>query len=133
MTSLRLTVFAALALTPVPGSLRAAEIDPLVPPDTESYLSVNVKSALASPLFEKQLLGPLKDALGDVPEIKGVSADLGFDPLKDVHRVLIAMPGGTDTDRGLLIAHGTFDRGQVREAGPRTPRATTPTPSRSTR
>jgi hypothetical protein len=111
MTPRRLALFAAvLALTQAPGSLRAADIDPLVPPDTESYLSINVKSALESPLFQKQLLGPLKDALGDVPEIKTISGDLGFDPLKDVHRVLVAMPGGTDTDRGLIIAHGTFDQ-----------------------
>ena len=110
MTEFRLALFAvALALTPASGALRAGDIDPLVPPDTESYLAINVKSALASPLFEQQLLGPLKDVLGDVPELKAVTADLGFDPLKDVHRVLIAMAGGNDTDRGLLIAHGTFD------------------------
>lgn len=110
MTQSRLALFVvALALTPAPGALRAADIDPLVPPDTESYLAVNVKSALESPLFQKQLLGPLKDALGEVPEIKAISGDLGFDPLEDVHRVLFAMPGGTETDRGLLIAHGRFD------------------------
>ena len=109
MIRLRLALF-ALALTPLAGTVRAADIDPLVPPDTESYLAINVKSAVGSPLFEQQLLGPLKDVLGDVPELKAITADLGFDPLKDVHRLLIAMAGGNDTDRGLLIAHGTFDR-----------------------
>ena len=108
MTVFRIALF-AVALTPFAGTLRAADIDPLVPPDTESYLAINVKSAIGSPLFEQQLLGPLKDALGEVPELKAIAGDLGFDPLKDIHRVLIAMAGGNDTDRGLLIAHGTFD------------------------
>jgi hypothetical protein len=109
MTTLRFTLLLALALAPANGALRAADIDPLVPPDTESYLSINVKSALESQLFGKQLLGPLKDALGDAPEVKDAFGDLGFDPLKDLHRVIFAMAGGADTDRGLLIAHGTFD------------------------
>lgn len=111
MFTVRITLFAfALALTPVSGgATRAADIDPLVPPDTQSYLSINVKSALESALFEKQLLGPVKDLLGEASEVKDIFGDLGFDPLKDLHRVIFAMPGGPDTDRGLAIAHGTFD------------------------
>ena len=111
MSTVRITLFAfALALTPISGAaLRAADIDPLVPPDTQTYLSINVKSILESSLFEKQLLGPVKDLLGEAPEVKDILGDLGFDPLKDIHRVLFAMPGGPDADRGLAIAHGTFD------------------------
>ena len=111
MSTVRITLYAfALALTPVSsGALSAADIDPLVPPDTQRYLSINVKSALSAPLFEKQLLGPVKDLLGETPEVKEILDELGFDPLKDLHRVIFAMPGGTDTDRGLTIAHGTFD------------------------
>ena len=109
MTKLRLSLFAiTLALTPG-AALRAADIDPLVPADTASYLSINVKSALESSFFEKQLLGPAKDAINELPEAKDILSDLGFDPLKDLHRVIFAIAGGTDTDRGLLIAHGTFD------------------------
>ena len=108
MTKLRLALF-ALALMPV-GALRAADIDPLVPADTESYLTNNVKSALESSFFEKQLLGPAKDALGELPDAKDILGDLGFDPLKDLQRLTFAIAGGTDTDRGLLIAQGTFDR-----------------------
>ena len=109
MTMIRLAIVAfALALTPV-SALRAADIDPLVPPDSQTYLSINVKSALASPLFEKQLLGPVKELLDNVSEVKDIFGDLGFDPMKDLDRILVAMPGGADTDRGLVIAHGTFD------------------------
>jgi hypothetical protein len=109
MTTMRLAIVAfALALMPV-SALRAADIDPLVPPDSQTYLSINVKAALGSPFFEKQLLAPVKNLLGEVSEVQEIFSDLGFDPLKDLHRIVIAMPGGADTDRGLVIAHGTFD------------------------
>jgi len=117
MTKVRIALCLAFALTPTSGALRAAAIDPLVPPDTQSYLSINVKSALESPFVEKQLLGPLKDALGELSEVKDVLSELGFDPLKDLHRVIFAMPGGADTDRGLAIAHGTFDEAKFEKRG----------------
>ena len=107
MTTLRFTLLLALALAPTGGTLRAADIDPLVPPDTEGYLGINVKAALESPL--EQLLPSLKDALDDLPIAKEAFSELGFDPLKDLHRLIFASAGGTDTDRGLVIAHGTFD------------------------
>ena len=37
------------------------------------------------------------------------------DSLRDLHRVIIATPGSTDTDRGLIIAHGTFDEARIQK------------------
>jgi len=110
----RLALVLVLAVV-APGLGCAADIDPLLPGDTQSYLSINVKAILDAPLFKSQLLGPLKDLLGDTPEAKDILGDLGFDPLKDLDRVLFAMPGGPDTDRGLMVAHGRFDEAKFRK------------------
>jgi hypothetical protein len=114
----RFAFFAVLVLPLVAsGTGRAAAIDPLLPPDTESYLSINVKTLRDSELFKKQLLGPFKDLLGESAEAKDVLNDLGFDPTKDLDRVVFAMPGGTDTDRGLIIVDGTFDEASFKKRG----------------
>jgi len=131
MLKSRLALVLVLALV-APGLGRAADIDPLLPADTQSYLSINVKAILDAPLFKSQLLGPLKDLLGDTPEAKDILGDLGFDPLKDLDRVLFAMPGGPDTDRGLMVAMAGSTRPNSGKRPTMPPRTTTRF-SRSTR
>jgi hypothetical protein len=103
---------AAVLLLAFAGPVAArADLDPLLPPDTESYVSVNVRQVIESPLFQKQLLAPLKQALEEVggDQLKTILKDLGVDPFKDVDRLTMASPGGVEADRGLIIAQGTFD------------------------
>jgi hypothetical protein len=93
----------------VPAGTRAAEPDLFLPPDTESYLSVNVRQILDSPLIKKNALGHLREALKGTDEVNEVLKDLGFDPFRDLDRIIVASPTSTETDRGLVIVHGTFD------------------------
>src|SRR3954451_4073644 len=83
---------------------RAADLDPLLPPDTESYLSVNVRQIVDSPLFQKQLLAPLKQMLVESggEALQTVLKDLDVDPFKHVDRVTIVSPSTTEADRGLI-------------------------------
>src|SRR5262249_9473808 len=103
---------AAVLLLAFAGAAGArADLDPLLPPDSESYVSVNVRQVVESPLFQKQLPAPLKQALeedgGD--KLKPPHKALGIDPFRDVDRLTMASPGGVEADRGLIIARGTFD------------------------
>ncbi len=93
----------------VPAGAHAADLDPYLPADTESFLSVNVRQLLDSPIIKKSVLGPLRNALKESQDVTDVLKDLGFDPLKDLDHIIIAGPGGAETDRGLIIVHGTFD------------------------
>jgi len=106
MLSPRLAAVLALALV-VPAA--RAEVDPFLPADTSTYVSVNVRQIVDSPLFKKQLLGPARDALKDLAEVEGVLKDLGFDPFRHLDRIIVASPGGDESDRGLMIAYGTYD------------------------
>jgi hypothetical protein len=95
----------------------AAEIDKYLPEDTETILTVNVRQILDSPLIKKHALAAARDALKNLDEVQDVLKDLGFDPFKDLDRVIMAGPGGTEKDRGLLIVHGTFDLEKFKAKG----------------
>jgi hypothetical protein len=97
----------AALLPAVPA--RAAELDKLLPNDTETLLTINVKQILDSPLVQKLGVDKLKKALNDQDEVKKVLAELGFDPFKDLESITFALSSGSDTDKNLIIAHGKFD------------------------
>jgi hypothetical protein len=99
-------VTALLLLVPLG---RAAELDPYLPEDTESVLNINVRQLLDSELVKTNLLEFAQEALRGNDEIQDVLKDLGFDPFKDLDRIVIATPLSTEKDRGLLIVHGRFD------------------------
>jgi hypothetical protein len=98
---------AAVLLAALAG--RAAEIDPYLPEDTESVLNLNVRQLLDSPLVKKHALALAQEALRDNDQVQDILKDLGFDPFKDLDRVVVATPAGTDKDRGLVIVRGRFD------------------------
>jgi hypothetical protein len=87
----------------------AGEIDRYLPEDTEIFVSVNVRQVVSSDLFKKYGLDDLRDALKNIDRVEDILKDLGFDPFRDLERVLLASPGGADQDKGLAIVHGQFD------------------------
>ncbi len=103
-----LSAFAAAA------PARAAELDKYLPEDTEMVVSVNVRQVLDSEFYKKNVGDAARDALNGVEQVPEILKDLGFDPFKDLDRVIVAAPGGAEQDRGLLIAHGRFDLDKFR-------------------
>jgi len=103
---------AVLALA-VAAPARALDVDKYLPEDTETLVFFNVKQVLGSPLVKKHALKNIQDALKDQEELAKQLESLGFDPLKDLDRVLVAAPtpaGDQDKDnKGLVIAYGKFD------------------------
>jgi hypothetical protein len=87
----------------------AADADTYLPEDTESVLNLNVRQLLDSPLVKKNLLDLAQEALRGQDQVQDILKDLGFDPFKDLDRILIASPARAEKDRGLLIVHGRFD------------------------
>jgi hypothetical protein len=96
---------AVLAAAPA----RAAEVDKLLPNDTETVLTINVKQIFDSALVKKVGLDKAKQALKDQTEVTKILDELGFDPFKDIDTIIIAGSNGTDTDKGLFIVRGKFD------------------------
>ena len=109
----RLTLAAALALGVTAGltpSARAAEIDTLLPSETESVIFVNVKQILASDIVKKYALGQLKQMLESNEDAQKAFKDLGIDPLKDIDRVTAGSWGKDKDDMNLVaVVRGRFE------------------------
>src|SRR5438270_3015944 len=90
--------------------LWAADVDKLLPNDTETVFVVNAKQVLDAVLMKKYALDPIKDLLKNTGDVQAVLDALGFDPLKDVSTVVAASSSVGDNEKGLLIVHGKFDQ-----------------------
>ena len=88
---------------------RAAEVDPILPAETESVAFVNVRQILDSELIKKYALGQIKQALSG-SDAKKTLEKLGLDPLKDVDRVTIGSWGkGQEDMNAVFVVRGKFD------------------------
>ncbi|HEY7326398.1 MAG TPA: hypothetical protein VH592_02070 [Gemmataceae bacterium] len=93
---------------------RAADLDRYLPEDTESVLNINVRQLLDSELVKKHVLEVAQEALRGNDQAQDILKDLGFDPFKDLDRILVAAPVTTEKDRGLVIIHGRFNVAKFR-------------------
>jgi len=114
---LALAVILAGAAAP---TARAAEVDKLLPADSEAVIVVNFRQALDSEIVKKYALGQLKDFLAG-NDIQTHLKRLGLDPLKDVDRVVVGLTGlDPDNDfkdvKGLVVVHGKFNPDKLYKA-----------------
>src|SRR3954465_15240393 len=90
---------------------RAPAPQPLnrVMPDAKVLAGVNVDQAKTSPFGQYVLTQMhLQDA-----HLQEVTTLTGFDPTRDVHELLLATNGGTNTQSGLILARGNFDPNRI--------------------
>src|SRR5262249_51251925 len=87
-------VLAAAVLAALATPAGAAEVDPLLPADTEAVMSVSVKQLLDSPLAKKDKgLEHLRELIKSEAEVDQALTDLGFDPLTDLDTITLAGRG----------------------------------------
>ncbi|MFL5340690.1 MAG: hypothetical protein ACJ8F7_11115 [Gemmataceae bacterium] len=99
----------------VTGPLRAADVDPYLPNDSEIVISVNVTQLLESQLGKKHIAAALERQLKDNAQAQGVLKELGLDPLKDFSRITLATVAAAP-DAGLVIVTGKFNREKIADA-----------------
>lgn len=80
-------------------------VSELAPPGTRVAIGINVRGLLDSPLA-KDLGGQEQDLAAKLAASRNLS---GFDPLKDVDRVLILSTGAGDKAPTLIVVRGRFD------------------------
>ena len=106
----------ALATLVAAAPTRAAEPDPLLPPDADVVVSMNVRQALESDIVKRYAIENLKQAI-EGKDAQKFLRELGLDPLKNVERVVIGMSGKDETDfKFLVVVHGTFDPDKLYKA-----------------
>jgi hypothetical protein len=105
----RLVVGAALAAALVVASARAADPDKLLPAESDTVVSINLRQLLDSKIFKDYAAKQVEQAL-EGQDLKKLLTDLGLDPLKDVDRVVMGMAiNGANDTRYLMVVYGTFD------------------------
>ncbi len=72
---------------------RAAEVDPMLPKESEQVMFVNFKQLLDSDLAKKYVLAKAKEAM-KVGEMTAILEALGLDPLTDITSVTAGIWGG---------------------------------------
>ena len=116
MRSVSRFLMVALLATAASAPSRAAEVDNLLPKETEFVVQLNVKQALESDIIKKYAHAQMKQVLEGKDAAK-VLKDLGLDPMKDIERVTIGFWGkGQEDMNGVFIARGTFDAAKIMEA-----------------
>jgi hypothetical protein len=113
----KLPALACATLLALGGFARSAEVEPLLPAATEQIIHINVKKGFDSDIVKKYGLAPLKLQL-EKKEAKDFLEEIGFDPLKDIESITVAIWGdkppeekgkrGTPPDT-LSILRGSFD------------------------
>jgi hypothetical protein len=92
----------------VPAS-SAATPDKLLPAETDTVVSINLRQIIDSDVIKKYALEQIKQAI-EGQEAKALLNDLGLDPLKDIDRMVVAtIDTSRENTKFLLIVHGSFD------------------------
>jgi hypothetical protein len=104
----RIVLLAAFAVA-LPTAGRTAEVDPLLPSETEQVVYMNVKQILGSDIVKKFALGQIKQAL-EGNDAQKFLKEIGLDPMKDIDNVNVGVWGqDKDNMNTLAVVRGTFD------------------------
>lgn len=122
MLRLSRLVYGAALLAAATAPVRAAEVDPLLPAETEGVVFVNVRQILDSDLIKKYALGQIKQALEGNDAQKALK-EIGLDPLKDVDRVSMGVWGKQEDMNGVFVIRGKFDPAKLFEAADKASKA----------
>lgn len=119
----RFLMVACLAAFVAP-SVRAADVDALLPAETEQVVYVNVKQVLESDLVKKYAMEKIKDAMKK-GEAQAMLQKLGLDPLKDITSITGGVWGAEGKDmKGVGIIRGNFDGDKLFKAAEEFAKAT---------
>jgi hypothetical protein len=109
MNRLSRIVMIAAFVVGLPASGRSAEVDALLPPETEQIVFMNVKQILGSDIIKKFALGQIKQTL-EGNDAQKFLKEIGLDPLKDIDTVNVGVWGQDKENMNTLaVVRGTFD------------------------
>ncbi len=90
------------------ATARAADVDPLLPKETEYVVHMNFKQMLDSDIIKKYAMGQIKQALQG-EDLKGVLDTLGLDPLKDIEQATLGVWMKGEETNMVGVIKGKFD------------------------
>lgn len=97
-----------VVLAALPATAAESGLTDLIAPDTAAIVGMDLEKIRISP-FGRYVLGTMNLPSGDWEKFTQLT---GFDPMKDLRRVVIATNGGSEAD-GLILVQGTFDQSKL--------------------
>jgi hypothetical protein len=100
----------------------ALKIDKYLLDDADGVLVIDIKQILASPAYKKHFHKQLTDLVA-MPAVQEYLKNIGFDPLKDVERMIICLSkscftpgaiGAANDDGPYMLFQGKFDAAKVK-------------------
>jgi hypothetical protein len=110
------TALAAFLAAAVVVSAPAVEPDKYVPSDAEGVLVVNVQQMLDSALVKKYGQDHMKAFLQSNADAQKFLKATGLDPLKDIHKIIIAGSTNGGEPKFVGVVHGKFDVNKIQDA-----------------
>jgi hypothetical protein len=107
------------------GAAQAAPPEKLLPDNTTMVFTINIKSLVESPLYQKALKGKLEELMSQNEKFADIMKTMNFDPMKDLTSVTTAigdfslnMQGGPPRPdvEPLIILKGNFDVAKMETA-----------------
>lgn len=114
LKSARVILVLAICVT----TASAAEVDNLLPKETELVLNLNIKQLIDADIVKKNYLPNFQKGF-ESKEAQKFLGEIGLDPLRDIERITVALWGKTESMDALMIIRGTFDTKKMREAAER--------------
>jgi hypothetical protein len=99
----------------VAASARAADVEPLLPKETEQVVHMNFKQMLDSDIIKKYAMGQIKQTLQG-EDVKAILDSLGLDPLKDIEKATMGIWGKGEEMNVVGVIKGKFDAKKLFEA-----------------
>lgn len=99
------TVIFGLAIFSVTAAASDSALMNLAMPDAKVLVGANVSKILASPMA-KQIASQIE---GGNPQVQQLFEGTGFDPMRDIHEILVASTGQGHNPPTIVLVRGTFD------------------------
>ena len=122
LPSLRLALLFALAWAGLAPPARAGDADQYLPADSMLVIKINVRQLLDSRLAQDYWAAGMRWQYRqnvDYDEMQAFYKDIGFDPFKDLDRVILAGSAGDAPAKGPRYPAGSFRSGQDPRQGGR--------------
>lgn len=102
-------LFAVVVLaTGFAASARAADVDPMLPKESEYVMNMNFKQMMDSDIIKKYAMGQIKQALAG-EDVKALLETFGVDPLKDLEKATMGFWGSGEDMQYVGVVKGKFD------------------------
>lgn len=101
-------LLAVVLATGVAATARAADVEPLLPKETEQVVHMNFKQMLDSDIVKKYAMGQIKQAMQG-EDVKAILDSLGLDPLKDLEKATLGLWGTGEETNVVGVIKGKFD------------------------